>query len=219
MKIILIGCLSFYYVVSFGQETNTTNTWLLLQARLDFKRCLHVMELGHRRQDAFITNHRQSLFRYAFTYQTNSKRTGFGGGIACFVHERRDAGDLETEIRPFLQFTQVFLPKNKQLQLRFRNEFRFFDGLTKDHNRLRFQGLFSHFLIPAFNTKLVCFNEWFYICGNAKPWEWRGGIAIQQAVSRNWKIGAGYIYQNNENSKIRNIHIIQISGLYEFLLN
>lgn len=139
--------------------------------------------------------------------------------MACFVHERRDAGDLETEIRPFLQFTQVFLPKNKQLQLRFRNEFRFFDGLTKDQNRLRLQGLFSHFLIPEFNTKLVYFNEWFYICGNVKPWEWRGGIAIQQAVSRNWKIGVGYIYQNNESSKIRNIHIIQISGLYEFLLN
>ncbi|MDF3025903.1 MAG: hypothetical protein K0S23_210 [Fluviicola sp.] len=215
-----MGCLSFYYCAfSFGQERNATNTWLLLQTRLDFKRYLHVMEAGHRRQDAFLINHRQSLLRYTLSYQTNSKRSGFGGGIACFVHERRDAGDLETEIRPFLQFTQVFFSKNKQLQLRFRNEFRFFNGLTKDQDRLRLQALFSHFPVPEFRTKLIYFNEWFHICGDPRPWEWRAGITIQQPVFGNWKIGAGYIYQNNENSKTRNIHIIQISALYEFLLD
>ncbi|MGV3611587.1 MAG: DUF2490 domain-containing protein [Fluviicola sp.] len=211
--------LSFYDSVSFSQESSTTNTWLLLQARLDFKNYFHVIELGHRRQDAFLTRHRQSLFRYAFSYQTNSKRTGFGGGIACFIHERKGIGVLETEIRPFLQVTHLFPLKNKQLQLRFRNEFRLFDRTTKDQNRLRFQVLFSHSLVNKFHAKLIYFNEWFYSFGVTKPWEWRGGITILQPVSKNWKLGAGYIYQNNENSPIRNIHIIQVSGLYEFLLN
>lgn len=214
-----MGFLSFYYSVSFSQEVFTTNTWLLLQARLDFKNHLHVIELGHRRQDVFFTRHRQSLFRYAFSYQTNSKRTGFGGGIACFIHERKGTRVLETEIRPFLQITHLFPMKNKQLQLRFRNEFRFFDRKTKDQNRLRFQMLFSHSLFNKFNTKLIYLNEWFYGCGTIKPWEWRGGITLVQPVSKNCKLGVGYIYQNNENSLIRNIHIIQVSGLYEFLSN
>ena len=218
MKMILMGNLFLYCVVCFGQDKYTTNTWLLSQFRLDFKRHLHVVELGHRRQDSFLTNHRQSLFRYTWSYQANSKRTGFGGGIASFIHERKGTRGLETEIRPFLQVTQLFPLKNKQFQLRFRNEFRFFDGSTKDQNRMRLQVLFSHSLISEFNTKLVYLSEWFYICGNLKPWEWRGGISIQQKVSENWKIGVGYIYQNNESGGIRNIHIVQISGLYELLL-
>lgn len=213
-----MGFLSFYCVVCFSQDGYTSNTWFLSQFRLDFKRYVHVVELGHRRQDAFLINHRQSLFRYALSYQTNSKKTGFGGGIACFIHERKVGKDLETEMRPFLQMTQLFPLKNKQFQLRFRNEFRFFDGSTKDQNRVRFQVLFSHFLIPKFSTKLIYFNEWFYICGTIKPWELRGGITIQQPVFKNWKLGLGYIYQNNENSAIRNIHVLQVSGLYELLL-
>ncbi|AEA45893.1 DUF2490 domain-containing protein [Fluviicola taffensis] len=219
MKMILMGNLFLYCAVCFGQDKYTTNTWLLSQFRLDFKRYLHVVELGHRRQDSFFNNHRQSLFRYTLSYQANSKRTGFGGGIASFIHERKEARGLETEIRPFLQVTQLFPLKNKQFQLRLRNEFRFFDGSTKDQNRMRFQVLFSHSLISEFNTKLVYFSEWFYICGNVKPWEWRGGISIQQKVCKKWKLGAGYIYQNNESGAIRNIHIIQVSGIYELLLN
>lgn len=219
MKIILIGCLSFYSVISFGQNTGNTNTWFLAQFRLDFKRYLHVVELGHRRQDVFITNHRQSLFRYTLSHQTPSKRTGFGGGIACFVHERKQERQLESELRPFLQFTQLFPLKNKQLQIRFRNEFRLFDGATEDQDRLRAQVLFSHVLIPEFNTKIAYLNEWFYSCGQVKPWEWRGGITIQQPVSENWKAGLGYIYQNNENGAVRNIHVVQVSIFYELLLN
>lgn len=218
MKTILMGFISFNYLLCFSQDKSTTNTWFLSQFRFDTKKNIHIMELGHRRQEEFLNHHRQSLFRYTFSYQTNSKRTGFGGGIACFIHERNGTRDLETEIRPFLQMTQLFPLKNKQIQLRFRNEFRFFNGSTKDQNRMRLQVQFSHLLIPEFKTKLNCASEWFYICGSTKPWEWRGGISIQQPVSKSWKIGLGYIYQNNENSMIRNIHIVQISGFYELLL-
>jgi len=213
-----MGFLSFYYTVCFSQDNYSTNAWLLSQFRFDVKKNLHVLELGHRRQDGFLNHHRQSLFRYTFSYQMNSKRTGFGGGIACFIHEKKVGRDLEMEMRPFLQMTQLFSFKDKLIQLRFRNEFRFFNGSTKDQNRMRLQGQFSHLLIPGFNTRLYYSSEFFYICGNAKPWEWRGGISIQQTISRSWKVGLGYIYQNNENSVIRNIHIIQLSGFYEFLL-
>ncbi len=219
MKIIFIGCLFLYSFASFGQKTSTTNAWFLAQLRLDSKKYLQVIELGHRRQNVFLTNHRQSLFRYTLTYQTNSKKVGLGGGIACFLHERKQGRELETETRPFLQVAQFFPLKNKEFQLRFRNEFRFFDRSTKDQDRLRVQLLFSHSLIPELRTKLSWFNEWFYSFGQAKPWEWRGGITIQQPVYKNWKVGIGYIYQNNEGSAIRNIHVIQMSWFYELLLN
>lgn len=218
MKIIFTGFTLVCHIICFSQDNSTTNAWFLSQFRFDVKKNIHVMELGHRRQDLLLSHHRQSLLRYTFSYQTNAKRTGFGGGIACFIHERKETRDLETEIRPFLQMTQLFQLKNKQILLRFRNEFRFFNESTKDHNRMRLQVQFSHLLIPEFKTKVNYLSEWFYICGNVKPWEWRGGISIQQTISKSWKIGLGYSYQNNENSTIRNIHIVQISSFYELLL-
>lgn len=217
MKMIALGFLSLHYMACFGQYT--TNTWLLSQFRVDFKKQVHILELGHRRQENFLNNHSQSLLRYTFSYQVNSKRTGFGGGIAEFIHARNTGRHFEMEVRPFIQVIQHFPLKGIQLQLRFRNEFRFFDGSTKDQDRMRFQLQLSHILISDLNTRLLYFNEWFYSCGNVKPWEWRGGISMQQPVAENWKVGIGYIYQNRENSVIRNVHIIQLSGLYEFLLN
>lgn len=186
---------------------------------MDYKRQTHVLELSHRRHENFLNHHRQSLFRYTFSYQANSRRTGLGGGIAGFIHERNDGRTIETETRPFLQVSQLFLMKTIQFQLRFRNEFRFFDRSSKDQDRLRFQMLFSYPLHSGFKTRLLCFNEWFYICGTTKPWEWRGCVSIQQPLFRHWKLGIGYIYQNNENNVIRNIHVIQLSGSYELLLN
>ncbi len=219
MKMIALGFLSIHSLFCFDQSSNTSNAWLLAQLKVDYKRQTHVLELGHRRHENFLNHHRQSLFRYTFSYQANSKRTGFGGGIAGFIHERNEGRTIETEIRPFLQVSQFFLKKAIQFQLRFRNEFRFFDGLTKDQYRLRFQMLFSYPLHSDFKTRLLCFNEWFYVCGNKKPWEWRGGVSIQQPLFKHWKLGIGYICQNNENSAIRNVHVIQVSGSYKLLLN
>ncbi|WP_294675488.1 DUF2490 domain-containing protein [uncultured Fluviicola sp.] len=219
MKMIALGFLSIHSFFCFDQSSNTSNAWLLAQLKVDYKRQTHVLELGHRRYENFLNHHRQSLFRYTFSYQANSKRTGFGGGIAGFIHERNEGRRIETEIRPFLQVSQLFLKKAIQFQLRFRNEFRFFDRSTKDQDRLRFQMLFSYPLHSDCKTRLLCFNEWFYICGSMKPWEWRGGVSIQQPLLRHWKLGIGYIYQNNENSAIRNIHVIQLSGSYNLLLN
>ena len=219
MKMIALGFLSIHYFFCFGQNSNTTNTWLLSQLKVDYKRQTHSLELGHRRQGNFFDQHRQSLMRYTFSYRVNTKGTGFGGGIAGFIHERNEGRNIETETRPFLQVSQLFQMETIQFQLRFRNEFRFFDASTKDQNRLRFQMLFSYPLATDFNTRLLCFNELFYICGNMKPWEWRGSFSIQQPLFKNWKLGIGYIYQNNENSVIRNIHVIQVSGIYELLLN
>lgn len=187
MKIIFVGCIFLYPIISFSQK-NTTNSWFLLQFRLDSKRFFQVVELGHRRQDAFLTNHRQSLFRYTLSYQTRSKRTGFGGGIACFIHERKAGRELETETRPFLQLTRLFPLKGGQFQLRFRNEFRFFDRSTKDQDRLRAQMLFSHSLIQKLQTKLTYFNEWFYSVGQTQPWEWRGGIWFSNLSVRTGKL-------------------------------
>lgn len=218
MKMSALVFLSTHYFVCLGQSANT-NTWLLSQLKIDHKKYNHVIELGHRRQENFWSQHRQSLFRYAFSYQANSKRTGFGGGIAGFIHERNTARNMEFEVRPFLQVSQLFSLKTTQFQLRLRNEFRFFDGVTKDQDRLRLQLLFSYPLNSDFKTRLLCFNELFYGWGNTKPWEWRGGVSVQQPIVKNWKLGIGYFYQNNENSMIRNIHIIQVSGSCELLLN
>lgn len=219
MKMVALGFLSIHYFVCLGQGANTTNTWLLSQLKIDHKKYNHVIELGHRRQENFLNHHRQSLFRYTFSCLVNSKRTGVGGGIAGFFHERNGGRNIESEVRPFLQVSQLFPLKTIQFQLRLRNEFRFFDGATEDQNRLRLQGLFSYPLNQDLKTRLLFFNELFYICGSIKPLEWRGGLSIQRQLFKHWKLGVGYIYQNNENSEIRNIHVIQVSGSYELLLN
>ena len=119
---ILLGYLILGCLMCVAQDKYTTNSWFLITSRLEYKAQLHTVEMGHRRQEDFLARHRQSLFRYAFSYQVHSKQTGVGGGIAYFIHERNGAPDRETEIRPFLQITRTFLFKDQQLQLRFRND-------------------------------------------------------------------------------------------------
>lgn len=216
---ILLGYFFFGFLLCLGQDRYATNTWFLVHSRLECKAQLHTIELGHRRQDDFLLKHRQSLLRYTFSYQIPSNKIGLGVGMAYFIHERNGAPDRESELRPFLQITRIFPFKNQQLQLRFRNEFRFLNAATKDQDRLRLQIQFSRLLVHGSKTKLLCFNELFYSCAGSKPWEWRAGVAIQRNLYGGWRGALGYIYQNNENSTIRNIHVIQLSVLHEFLLN
>lgn len=122
------------------------------------------------------------------------------------------------ELRPFLQFNKFSTWRQHSFQLRARNEFRFFNGHTTDQLRLRLQTLFLQKLFSHAETKLFYFNEFFFIIGYSKPWEWRAGFQIQQPIAKGWKVGLGYIYQNNENSNIRSVHVIQITWFYEFLL-
>lgn len=216
MKIIFLA----YFVISCltcSGQSSQSNCWFLIQSSVENKAQLHNMELGHRRQEQFLKQHRQSFFRYTFSYKLQSKKGDIGGGIAYFLHEK-SGGNSESEIRPFLQVVRTFSFGKQQLQWRFRNEFRFFDRTTGDQNRLRLQLQFSRLLHARFQTRILYFNELFYICGNLTPWEWRTGVAIQQTLSGNWKVGLGYSYQNNQNSRIRNVHIVQLSILHKLLL-
>lgn len=52
-----------------SQNIHQTNAWFLSQFRFEHKKNSHNIEFGHRRKDDFLTNHRQSLFRYTYGYQ------------------------------------------------------------------------------------------------------------------------------------------------------
>lgn len=135
------------------------------------------VDAGYRSCDDFIKEHRQSLLRLTQVYRFRNGISA-GGGLAWFRHRRLADHSINNEIRPFLHVTYRFRQQKWLLNVRFREELRWYPQVENRFFRSRLQFMImrsvSSWLNPVFSaegflttgknslkeSRLTCGNQW-----------------------------------------------------------
>lgn len=212
---LVIGWSGWIAGVVFGQNDGT-HGWFSLQAKFKSEHVTQVLEVGHRREGTFISYPKQYFGRYIVDYRSGQNTVGLG--ITTFHNLLSKTNQVETEIRPSLEWYYLTSLKAGKLQVRVRDEIRIFDRNTANTNRLRFQQVYTFPSCERIHGTAALTHELLYSFLSDKPWEWRLGIKYTQQINRNIKGYLHYFYQNNQTSSVRNNQVILVGFVFEILL-
>lgn len=187
---LLLFISSLSSMISFGQQGS--QVWNAANVMLENKNYFTRVDFGYR----FTTNHslQPSQFLGRITILKKLDSFQFGGGFAYFVHQNEFL--TRNELRPFLQFNYLLSLKKHQLNLRLRNEFRFFED-ERLINRMRFN--LQYRLDVSKRIDFVFSPEFFYSFDQFPTIETRYQFGFPIEITKNQEVN--FFYQFNWQKK------------------
>jgi hypothetical protein len=122
MRLLFIGLFILKSHVLFSQKEN--QLWLAANGFVETKNFVFRADVGYRIRTFDFSNPTQFLGRCSFSKKWNSFQVGIGG--ALFFHVSQNS-NFRKEYRPFLQVNYLKSVLKHEFNVRFRNEFRFFE--------------------------------------------------------------------------------------------
>lgn len=136
MRLLLVFFILINSNVISQLEYYEKNTWFSFVWRHDFNNNLQLTsDIGYRLYDNFLGLRRQDLFRIMVEKKFNQHQ--FGTGLAFFQTVKKGTNSFDPESRLF--FNYIFQKNVKAFiyNIRFRNEFRYFNNNSVLDNRTR----------------------------------------------------------------------------------
>lgn len=202
-----------FILLSFSLNAQqNSQIWTSMNVLVENKNYFSRIDLGYRFTTTSDFHPSQGLGRFTLLRKLNLIQ--IGGGFAYFKHQSVES--FKNELRPFLQANFLKGFKKHQLNLRFRNEFRFFEN-ERGLDRIRFH---IHYRFDLTKRIDLSFSpEFFYTFSTIPISEARYQIGIPTQLFKEQELIIFYQYnwQNKQNET--GFHVFGVSYSKRFQLS